>query len=87
MLYSVNTSVATDKVGLERGIELLIDAGFPALDHTVMPDFSYAIGKDALTYAKKLKDYAASRGENQVVRAFFHKKAGISIYKTPGPAV
>lgn len=62
MLYSVNTSVATDKVGLERGIELLIDAGFPALDHTVMPDFSYAIGKDALAYAKKLKDYAASRG-------------------------
>ena len=61
MLYSTNTSVVTERVGLERGIDLLIDAGFPALDLT-FGDYSYAIGEGALAYADKLKSYAASRG-------------------------
>ena len=62
MLYSINTSVVTDRVGVEAGLKMLCDAGFPALDFTLANDYSFALGDDAIKYAKELRNLVSSRG-------------------------
>lgn len=63
MLFSTETSSAIKKLGIEKGIETLMDAGFPALDMSFflsLPDFYNA--PDAKDLAKKLRAMADARG-------------------------
>lgn len=63
MLYSTNTSFVINRpeIGLMKGIEMFIDAGFPALDISLFK-YDFAISDDRNATAKKLKALAESRG-------------------------
>ena len=63
MLFSTNTYLTTDRpdIGLDRGIEMLIDAGFPALDLSFF-SYGFAMSDDYKTTAKRLKSLTDSRG-------------------------
>lgn len=63
MLFSTETASTIKKLGIEKGIEALMDAGFPALDMSFflsLPDFYNA--PDAKELAKKLRAMADARG-------------------------
>ncbi len=63
MLFSTNTTIATDReeIGLEKGLSMLIDAGFTALDLSLFK-YDFAVAEDALQTAKRLRSLADSRG-------------------------
>ena len=63
MLFSTETASTIKKLGIEKGIETLMDAGFTALDMSFflsLPDFYNA--PDAKELAKKLRAMADARG-------------------------
>ena len=69
MLFSTNTTIAVDRegVGLDRGIEMLLDAGFPALDLSFFK-YRYFVMEDGYKEtAKRIRSLAESRG------AFFNQ--------------
>lgn len=63
MLFSTNINIVTARgdVGLYRGIEMLMDAGFPALDLSLF-DYDFVMADDYKETAKKLKSLVDSRG-------------------------
>jgi sugar phosphate isomerase/epimerase len=63
MLYSTNTSFVINRPEIElmKGIEMFIDAGFPALDISLFK-YDFATSDDRDATAKKLKALAESRG-------------------------
>lgn len=63
MLHSTCTSFVTDRpnIGLFKGIEMFIDAGFPAIDLTLMK-YDYVLEDDYKETAKKLRNLVESRG-------------------------
>ena len=46
MLYSSTTSGMVDVYGLERGLELMMDAGFPAIDLNLGDNNEYLFRED-----------------------------------------
>ncbi len=63
MLFSTETASTIKKLGIEKGIETLMDAGFTALDMSFflsLPDFYNA--PDAKELARKLRAMADARG-------------------------
>lgn len=65
MLFSTQLdqiAPALGKDGKLKGIELLAEAGFPAIDLTLYQDIEYAIADDWKNTAKLFKDTAASHG-------------------------
>ena len=63
MLYSTNTTITIDRpeIGLFKGIEMFIDAGFPALDLSLFK-YDFVMAEDYKSTAKELKKLADSRG-------------------------
>ena len=63
MIYSTNTTVCMYRPGitLESGIDLLSDAGFPAIDMT-FSKYDYTLDDDATQLAAKLRRRANERG-------------------------
>jgi len=64
MLFSTNTHIAVnrDGIGLERGLEMLLDAGFPALDISFFKDIDYVMADDYKENARRIKNLVNSRG-------------------------
>ena len=76
MLFSTETASAIKRSGVEKGIKMLMDAGFPALDMSFflsLPDFYNA--PDAMALARKLRAEADARGVifNQAHAPFYYK--------------
>ena len=63
MLYSTNTTITIDRpsIGLIKGIEMFIDAGFPALDMSLFK-YAFVMASDYKTTARELKALADSKG-------------------------
>ena len=63
MLYSTNTTITIDRpsIGLMKGIEMFIDAGFPALDLSFF-NYGFVMENDYKETAKRLKALVDSRG-------------------------
>ena len=63
MLYSTNTTITIDRpsIGLMKGIEMFIDAGFPALDLSLF-NYGFVMENDYKETAKRLKALVDSRG-------------------------
>ena len=80
MLFATQTNVMVRAFGLEKGIELLIDAGFPAIDLSLDGDVSYIYADDWKETAEKLRDYAASRN---VIFNQAHAPYGFKFDKVP----
>ena len=64
MLFSTNTYIAVNRegVGLDRGLEMLLDAGFPALDLSFFKDIDYVTASDYKETAARIKNLVSSRG-------------------------
>ena len=62
MLFSTNTMIAVDRLGLMEGVKLLFDSGFPALDLTLYKNNEYIFESGYKTTAKELMRLAESRG-------------------------
>lgn len=62
MIYSTTLDVLAIDFGREKGIEIIADAGFPAIDFSMFRDLDFAFSGDWKENAKKYRDIAASRG-------------------------
>ena len=64
MLFATNTAVATNKDGIDlaKGINMLIDAGFPALDLSLSGDYDFVLADNYKDNAARIKSLADSRG-------------------------
>lgn len=62
MLYSSTTSGMVDVYGLERGLELMMDAGFPAIDLNLGDNNEYLFREDWRETADRIKTLADRRG-------------------------
>lgn len=62
MLISTQTHVAVDSFGLEKGIDLLIDAGYKCLDITLFTKDEFHMQDNYKETAKALKERALSKG-------------------------
>lgn len=62
MLFSVNTMISVGRVGLDRGLQLLLDAGFPALDLTLYAHNDYLFSEDYKATAKRIRTLVESAG-------------------------
>ena len=62
MLYSSTTSGMVDVYGLERGLELMMDAGFPAIDLNLGDNNEYLFREDWRETADRIKMLADRRG-------------------------
>lgn len=62
MLFAQNTSFLTAKFGVEKTVNMLADAGFPAVDITMTDPCDPPLCKDWRGMAKRLKDIADERG-------------------------
>jgi len=62
MLFATQTNQAIRAFGFEKGIELLIDAGWQAIDLSLDGEVGYVFADDWKETAEKIRDYAASRG-------------------------
>ena len=62
MLFSTQLEHITIPVGREKGIELLAEAGFPAIDITIQGDLSYVVSDDWKETAQRYKAIADSHG-------------------------
>ena len=69
MLFSTNTTIAVDRegIGLDRGIEMLLDAGFPALDLSFFKYRHFVMEDGYKATAKRIRSLVESRG------AFFNQ--------------
>ena len=83
MLFSTNTYIAVNRegVGLDRGLEMLLDAGFPALDLSFFKDIDYVTASDYKETAAQMKSYVNSKGVvfNQAHAPF---RGGHEVYST-----
>ena len=63
MLYSTSTDIAVRRpaIGLFRGVEMLMDAGFPALDLSLF-EYGFVMDDDYRETAAKLKAMTSARG-------------------------
>ena len=62
MLYSSTTSGMVDVYGLERGLELMMDVGFPAIDLNLGDNNEYLFREDWRETADRIKTLADRRG-------------------------
>ncbi|MBQ8408676.1 MAG: sugar phosphate isomerase/epimerase [Clostridia bacterium] len=62
MLYSTTLDVLAINYGREKGIDILADAGFPAIDFSMFRDLDEILADDWKETAKKYKAIADSRG-------------------------
>ena len=62
MLYSSPAYHFADRVGTEKAMQMLMDAGFPALDMSFFDDYSETLGADGKALAKRLRADADARG-------------------------
>ena len=62
MIYSTTLDVLATDFGREKGIEIIADAGFPAIDFSMFRDLDFIFTDDWKDHAKKYKELAASRG-------------------------
>lgn len=65
MLYSMNTDITAspyDKAGIISGINMILDAGFPAVDMSLYDNYDIAIGDEAEEYARIIRECVAARG-------------------------
>lgn len=62
MLLSTQTLVAVSRFGLMDGVRMLMDAGYPAIDLSMISDNEYLTASDWKSVAKKLKAMADERG-------------------------
>ncbi|MBQ8409924.1 MAG: sugar phosphate isomerase/epimerase [Clostridia bacterium] len=58
MLFSTQLEVIAFEVGKERGIELLAEAGFPAIDITIFGNIDYVLADDWRETAKRYRETA-----------------------------
>ena len=62
MIYSTTLDVLATNFGREKGIDIIADAGFPAIDFSLFRDLDEILGDNWKEYAKIMKDKADSRG-------------------------
>ena len=62
MLFGTQTHYAVDKFGLEAGVKLLLDTGYPAIDFSFFGEQEFVHGEDGLENARKLRKMADERG-------------------------
>lgn len=62
MIYSTTLDVLATNFGREKGIDIIADAGFPAIDFSLFRDLDEVLGDNWKEYAKIMKDKADSRG-------------------------
>ena len=80
MLFATQTNQAIRAFGFEKGIELLIDAGWQAIDLSLDGDVDYIYADDWKETAERIRDYAASRG---VIFNQAHAPYGFKFDKVP----
>ena len=65
MIYSTNTGrilAPYGKEDIKRGLEMILDAGFPAADISLYDDYGFAIGEERQEYAALIRECVSSRG-------------------------
>lgn len=62
MIYSTTLDILAINFGREKGIEIIADAGFPAIDLSLFRDLDFAFAPDWKENTKKLKEIADRRG-------------------------
>jgi len=62
MIYSTTLDVLATNFGREKGIKIIADAGFPAIDFSLFRDLDEILADDWKDTAKKYKDIADSCG-------------------------
>lgn len=62
MLFSTNTMIGVSRLGLEAGLSVLLDAGFPALDLTMYAQNEYLFASDYKSAARKIRNLVYDRG-------------------------
>ncbi len=62
MLFSTNTMISVGRLGLDEGLTVLLDAGFPALDLTLYAHNDYLFRDDYKATAKRILSLLKSRG-------------------------
>lgn len=72
MLYSTNTEFIKDGIDLFEGLDLILGAGFPALDFSVFRDYDYILGDGYKEKAGKIRRFVEDRGAvvNQIHAPF-----------------
>ena len=62
MLYSTQTLTASSRFGIKRAVEIIMDAGFPAVDLTMHSPCTYFMDDDYKQTATELRAMADERG-------------------------
>ena len=62
MLYSTQTLTASSRFGIKRAVEIIMDAGFPAVDLTMHSPCTYFMDDDYKQTAVELRAMADARG-------------------------
>ena len=62
MLYSTQTLTASSRFGIKRAVEIIMDAGFPAVDLTMHSPCTYFMDDDYKQTATELRAMADARG-------------------------
>ena len=72
MLYSTNTEFIKDGIDLFEGLDLILGAGFPALDFSVFWDYDYILGDGYKEKAGEIRRFVEDRGAvvNQIHAPF-----------------
>ena len=63
MLYSTESGFLIKNYGIENAVNMLFDAGFPAIDLTFWRGYSFALGAEGKALAKRLRADADARGK------------------------
>lgn len=62
MIYSTTLDILAINFGREKGIDIIADAGFPAIDFSLFRDLDFAFAPDWKENTKKFKEIADRRG-------------------------
>jgi sugar phosphate isomerase/epimerase len=62
MIYSTTLDILATDFGREKGIDIIADAGFPAIDFSLFRDLDFAFASDWKENTKRFKDIADRRG-------------------------
>lgn len=62
MIYSTNTEFVHGEGELFEGLDMIMNAGFPAIDFSVFKNYDYILADDYREKAKKIREYVESRG-------------------------
>ena len=62
MLFSSQTERLNHRVGIERTVELMIDAGFPCIDVSMFSSNEFLFCDDWKAIARRLRQMADARG-------------------------